>query len=187
MSLRLCPSRRFTHSTVHDSCPAVRIMRCKRGPSYDPPISGAGPNSANSRTLGTRLNAEQKISVNGYFGLYFSEPNQTQWRRILHPCRRKRSYQSFGNEQASLPAGKNCHTSKVQPSVNGAYLQPASSAFITLDDAAKMIGCCRRFLEKRIADGEIKAFKPSKRIVRIRLGELERFIECYSSGGEGRT
>ena len=124
--------------------------------------------------------------MNGYFGFSFSNPNKTQWRRLLHPCRRKRSYQSFGNEQASLPAGKNCHTSKVQPSVNGAYLQPASSAFITLDDAAKMIGCCRRFLEKRIADGEIKAFKPSKRIVRIRLAELERFIECYSSGGQGR-
>ena len=149
-------------------------------------IRGSGPNPTNSRTLGTPLKAPEKLTVNGYFGLSFSKPNQIQWRRILHPCRRKRSYQSLGNEKTSLSAESSFHISKMQPNVNGAEARPAANLFLTLGDAAKMIGCCRRFLEKRIADGEIKAFKPSKRIVRIRVGELERFIECYSSGGQGR-
>ncbi len=46
-----------------------------------------------------------------------------------------------------------------------------------------MLGCTRRFLETRIADGEIKVFRPSKRLVRIRTTEFERFIESYSFGG----
>lgn len=62
-------------------------------------------------------------------------------------------------------------------------VKDSACAFISLKAAAAMIGCTRRFLETRIDDGEIKVFRPSKRFVRIRISELERFIEVYSFGG----
>lgn len=55
--------------------------------------------------------------------------------------------------------------------------------FLTLAEVAAMIGCTRRFLETRIEDGELKVFKPSTRLVRIRKAELEKWIEYYSFGG----
>jgi len=55
--------------------------------------------------------------------------------------------------------------------------------FLTLAEVAAMIGCTRRFLETRIEDGELKVFKPSTRLVRIRKAELEKWIELYSFGG----
>lgn len=58
----------------------------------------------------------------------------------------------------------------------------AKSAFLTLAEAAAELGCTRRFLERRIADGELKVFQPSKRLIRIRRGELERWIETFSHG-----
>jgi excisionase family DNA binding protein len=63
--------------------------------------------------------------------------------------------------------------------------QTASSprAFLSLEEAAIEIGCTRRFLEKRIEDGEIRVFRPSKRLVRIRRTELDRWIEGYSTTG----
>jgi excisionase family DNA binding protein len=55
--------------------------------------------------------------------------------------------------------------------------------FLTLPEVANMIGCTRRFLETRIHDGELKVFRPSSRIVRVRRMELERWIEQFSYGG----
>lgn len=55
--------------------------------------------------------------------------------------------------------------------------------FLTLAEVAATIGCTRRFLETRIEDGELKVFKPSARLVRIRKTELEKWIELYSFGG----
>ena len=59
--------------------------------------------------------------------------------------------------------------------------------FLTLAEVAEEIGCTRRFLETRIEDGELKAFKPSARLVRIRRSELERWIEQYSFGGKPKS
>jgi len=56
-------------------------------------------------------------------------------------------------------------------------------AFISLSEAAQQIGCTRRFLETRIADGEIKVFRPSTRLVRIARPELARGVESFSHGG----
>jgi excisionase family DNA binding protein len=60
---------------------------------------------------------------------------------------------------------------------------PFASAFLSLDEAAREIGCTRRFIETRIADGELKKFSPSKRLVRIRRTDFERWIEAYSTQG----
>jgi excisionase family DNA binding protein len=56
--------------------------------------------------------------------------------------------------------------------------------FLTLAEAAEEIGCTRRFLETRIEDGELRVFRPSTRLVRVRRAELERWIERYSFGGK---
>ena len=57
-------------------------------------------------------------------------------------------------------------------------------AFLSLREAALEIGCTRRFLEKRIEDGEIAVFRPSRRLVRISRAELNRWIASYSQGGK---
>ena len=54
-------------------------------------------------------------------------------------------------------------------------------AFLTLAEAAAQIGCTRRFLEQRIEDGELKIFRPSRRLVRVSRAEFERWIESYSA------
>lgn len=54
-------------------------------------------------------------------------------------------------------------------------------AFLSIEQACRELGVSRRFLEGRIADRELKTFKPSARMVRIRRSELERWIELHSS------
>ena len=57
----------------------------------------------------------------------------------------------------------------------------SSAAFLSLNEAAAMLHCSRRFLEIRIEDGELKIFRPSKRLVRIKRIELDRWVESYST------
>lgn len=49
--------------------------------------------------------------------------------------------------------------------------------YLTLTEAAELLGVTRRFLERRIDDGEISVFKPSSRLVRLRRVELERWVD----------
>jgi len=58
-------------------------------------------------------------------------------------------------------------------------------AFLSLDQAAALIDCSRRFLEIRIEDGELKIFRPSKRLVRIKRSELDRWVDSYSAKAGG--
>lgn len=71
------------------------------------------------------------------------------------------------------------HLTQNQPSATVGPTQPP--AFLTLQEAAEQIGCTRRFLETRIEDGELSVFRPSKRLVRIKRTELERWVEGYSN------
>ena len=63
----------------------------------------------------------------------------------------------------------------------------SSGAFLSLNEAAEMLHCSRRFLEIRIEDGELKVFRPSKRLVRIKRSELDRWVESYSTKTGGLT
>ena len=56
-------------------------------------------------------------------------------------------------------------------------------AFLSLPEAAEQIGCTRRFLETRIEDGELSVFRPSKRLVRIKRTEFDRWVEAFSTKG----
>jgi len=65
--------------------------------------------------------------------------------------------------------------------MHNAYItQNTPREFLTLRQASDEIGCTRRFLEKRIEDGELATFKPSKRLVRLPRKELNRWIETYT-------
>ena len=55
--------------------------------------------------------------------------------------------------------------------------------FLTLPEAAALVGCTRRFLERVIRAGDLKVFRPSSRIVRIRRSEFEKWVERFSFGG----
>jgi len=48
---------------------------------------------------------------------------------------------------------------------------------LTLKQAAQYAFCSTRFLQKQISLGKLRALKPSRKLVRIRLADLERFLE----------
>lgn len=60
-------------------------------------------------------------------------------------------------------------------------------AFLTLNKAASLLGCTRRFLEKRIIDGEIAVCRPSSRLIRIHRAEWERWIASYTNDAKGMS
>lgn len=79
-------------------------------------------------------------------------------------------------------------TQDILPSVTDPEAtQQIERAFLSLDQAAALIDCSRRFLEIRIENGELKIFRPSKRLVRIKRSELDRWVESYSANAGGLT
>jgi excisionase family DNA binding protein len=66
---------------------------------------------------------------------------------------------------------------------NAALVTNDIRKFLSLRDAACEIGATRRFLERRIEDGELAVFRPSRRLVRVSRAELDRWIASYSHGG----
>lgn len=60
-------------------------------------------------------------------------------------------------------------------------LPAATGGFVSIDQAADEIGCTRRFIERRIEDGELAVFRPSSRLVRIKRAELDRWVESFTS------
>ncbi|MGH7996061.1 MAG: hypothetical protein ACREFX_06900 [Opitutaceae bacterium] len=56
----------------------------------------------------------------------------------------------------------------------GLYFSPRS---------CQEIGCTRRFLERRIQDGELRVFRPSSRLVRIAREDLNHWVAEFSHGG----
>jgi excisionase family DNA binding protein len=48
---------------------------------------------------------------------------------------------------------------------------------LTKKQAAAILGCTPRFLERHIAKGRLRALKPTKKFVRIRRSELDKFLE----------
>jgi hypothetical protein len=55
--------------------------------------------------------------------------------------------------------------------------------FLKLREAAIKISATTRFLQRRIACGEIQVLNPSRRMVRISRAELSRWIQRYTHGG----
>ena len=71
------------------------------------------------------------------------------------------------------------------PCRQSASLSVRARAFLSLVEAAQEISCTRRFIEKRIEDGEISVFRPSRRLVRIKRSEFDRWVESFSGNRKG--
>lgn len=56
-------------------------------------------------------------------------------------------------------------------------------AFISLSTAADMLGISVHTLRRRIAAGELPAFRTRKRIIRVRVIDLERMLRRVPSTG----
>ena len=59
--------------------------------------------------------------------------------------------------------------------------EPPKPSILTADEAAKLLGICRRTLCRIAADGQIPHFKIGK-VVRFRVSELRTYLE-RSEGG----
>jgi excisionase family DNA binding protein len=55
--------------------------------------------------------------------------------------------------------------------------QTWGNQLLTLGQAAQYAICTTRFLQKQIQLGRLRALKPSRKLVRIRLADLEKFLE----------
>jgi excisionase family DNA binding protein len=56
-------------------------------------------------------------------------------------------------------------------------------AILTKRQAADYICCTPRYLENQIRLGRLKALKPTGKLVRIRLSDLEKFLESGATMG----
>jgi excisionase family DNA binding protein len=60
-------------------------------------------------------------------------------------------------------------------------------AVLTKQEAADFIGCTTRYLERQVRAGRLKACKPTAKLWRVRLSDLEAFLESGATtngGGE---
>lgn len=56
-------------------------------------------------------------------------------------------------------------------------------AFVSLAQAADILGIGVHTLRRRIAAGELPAFRTGKRIIRVRVSDLERMLRRVPSTG----
>ena len=56
-------------------------------------------------------------------------------------------------------------------------------AILTKRQAADYVCCTPRYLENQIRLGRLKALKPTGKLVRIRLSDLEKFLESGATIG----
>lgn len=56
-------------------------------------------------------------------------------------------------------------------------------AFISLSTAADILGISVHTLRRRIAAGELPAFRTGRRIIRVRLNDLERLLNRVPTAG----
>jgi excisionase family DNA binding protein len=54
-------------------------------------------------------------------------------------------------------------------------------SLLTKQQAASYVGCSCRYLERAIVMGRLRALKPTGRLVRIRLKDIDAFLESGSS------
>ncbi len=57
-------------------------------------------------------------------------------------------------------------------------------AILTKRQAADYVHCTPRYLENMIRAGRLRALKPTGKLLRIRLADLEKFLESGSTIGE---
>jgi excisionase family DNA binding protein len=58
-------------------------------------------------------------------------------------------------------------------------------AILTKREAADFMGCTPRYLERQVAAGRLKALKPTGKLWRVRVKDLEAFLESGATIGGG--
>jgi excisionase family DNA binding protein len=66
-----------------------------------------------------------------------------------------------------------------------AHAPQAWGKLLSKKQAAEYIGCSCRYLERAIVSGRLRALKPTAKLLRIRLGDLEAFMESGATIGGG--
>jgi excisionase family DNA binding protein len=57
-------------------------------------------------------------------------------------------------------------------------------AFISLSAAADILGISVRTLRRRIASGDLPAYRNGRRIIRVRVGDLNRLLKRVPSASQ---
>jgi excisionase family DNA binding protein len=56
-------------------------------------------------------------------------------------------------------------------------------SLLTKQQAASYVGCSRRYLERAIVAGRLRALKPTGKLLRIRRSDLDAFLESGATIG----
>jgi excisionase family DNA binding protein len=59
----------------------------------------------------------------------------------------------------------------------------SNQTLLTLSQAAQYVLCTPRYLQKQIRAGRLRALKPTGKLVRIRVSDLEKFLESGATIG----
>jgi DNA binding domain, excisionase family len=59
--------------------------------------------------------------------------------------------------------------------------EAADSAILTKQQAAELLGCSTRYIERQIRAGRLRACKPSGKFVRIFRKDINAFLETCAS------
>jgi excisionase family DNA binding protein len=62
-------------------------------------------------------------------------------------------------------------------------VEASNSAILTKKEAAEFVRCTVGYLERQIRAGRLRALKPTGKLVRIRLKDLEAFLESGATIG----
>ena len=57
---------------------------------------------------------------------------------------------------------------------------------VTTQDACAYLQCTRRYLERMVRSGRLRALKPSRKLVRFRQADLDAFLESGAIIGGGQ-
>jgi excisionase family DNA binding protein len=61
--------------------------------------------------------------------------------------------------------------------------EAANSAILTKREAAALLRCTTRYLERQIRAGRLRAMKPTEKLVRILRRDIDAFLESGASIG----
>ncbi len=63
------------------------------------------------------------------------------------------------------------------------FVEAGKSTILTKQEAASLIRCTPRYLERQIRAGRLRALKPTGKLVRILRSDLDAFLESGASIG----
>jgi excisionase family DNA binding protein len=76
-------------------------------------------------------------------------------------------------------------TPSAETALNSASADAAlyTAPYLTATQTALLLGCTRRFVERRVSDGTLRACKVGKKFTRIRRADLDAFLLRFATRG----